>query len=350
MAQLRLGILGAARIARKNWPAIRHSGNCIVTGVASRDLERARQFVRDCQQQEAFEKEPRLFDSYEALLKSPDVDAVYIPLPTCIRKEWVTRAAATGKHVLCEKPCAPHLPDLREMIAACQRNRVQFMDGVMFMHNPRLAQIRAVLDDGKSIGAIRRITTQFTFAAAADFVRKNIRADGVLEPSGCLGDLGWYCVRFALWAMRWQMPERVGGNIMSEFQAHNGSPPVPSDFSGELIFADGVSSGFYCSFLAERRQWADIVGERGYLRVPDFVLSKTDMDCGFELNDGKGGTKLDPNPAGAQAANMFRNFANQAMSGTLDDFWPSIALKTQSVVDACLEAARSSRFVVPETP
>jgi predicted dehydrogenase len=70
------------------------------------------------------------------------VDAVYIPLPTGLRKEWVLRAAAAGKHVLCEKPCGLSLAEVREMTDACRENRVQFMDGVMFMHNPRMRRLR----------------------------------------------------------------------------------------------------------------------------------------------------------------------------------------------------------------
>lgn len=78
---------------------------------------------------------------------------------------------------------------------------MQFIDGVMFMHSARLPKMRAVLDDGASIGAIRRITSSFSFCAAPDFFAGNIRARSELEPLGCLGDLGWYNIRFALWAM-----------------------------------------------------------------------------------------------------------------------------------------------------
>ena len=67
---------------------------------------------------------------------------VYIPLPTGIRKEWVLRAARAGKHVVCEKPCAVSVRDLVEMLEACRRHRVQFMDGVMFMHSRRLELMR----------------------------------------------------------------------------------------------------------------------------------------------------------------------------------------------------------------
>ena len=89
MTKLRWGILGAANIARKNWKALFHSGNNIITTVAARDVARGEQFVRECQAQFAFEPSPKVLGSYEQLLASPEVDAVYIPLPTALRKQWV---------------------------------------------------------------------------------------------------------------------------------------------------------------------------------------------------------------------------------------------------------------------
>jgi predicted dehydrogenase len=78
MNALRWGILGTARIARKNWKAIRHSGNGVVVAVASRDLARAGEFIADCQRLEPFDTVPRALDGYEKLLAAPDVDAVYL--------------------------------------------------------------------------------------------------------------------------------------------------------------------------------------------------------------------------------------------------------------------------------
>ena len=134
---VRWGILGAADIARKNWQAIRNSGNGTVALVASRNLEQARQFVNSCQHQVPMPQVPAITDDYEKLITSPGVDAVYLPIPTGLRKEWVIRAAQAGKHVLCEKPCAPSLADLQAMTEACRQHGVQFMDGVMFMHSAR---------------------------------------------------------------------------------------------------------------------------------------------------------------------------------------------------------------------
>src|ERR1017187_2134413 len=211
MNKLRFGILSTANIGRQNWKAIFNSGNAIVTAVASRDVGRSREFIREGQREFPFAAEPAALGSYEELLASKSVDAVYVPLPTGLRKEWVLRAAAAGKHILCEKPCAVSASELDEMISACAKNRVQFMGGVMFMHSPRLAKIREVLDDGQSVGEIRRISSAFSFYAGENFFRDNIRVDGALEPAGCLGDLGWYSIRFALWTMNWRLPREVTG-------------------------------------------------------------------------------------------------------------------------------------------
>ena len=117
------------------------------------------------------------------------------------------------------------------MIAACDSNRVQFMDGVMFMHSRRLPRLREVLDDRERIGDIRRIASQFSFAGGDEFMRGNIRIHGTLEPLGCLGDLGWYCVRFSLWAMKYQMPLQVTARIHSEAAQGAGVPSVPTESS-----------------------------------------------------------------------------------------------------------------------
>ncbi len=351
MNPLRWGILGAARIARQNWKAIASSGDNIVTGVAARDRSRAEQFVRECQAQFPFVKAPAVFDSYAQLLASPEIDAVYIPLPTGLRKEWVIRTAQARKHVLCEKPCAIEAAELREMTAACEKHGVQFMDGVMFMHSPRMAALRAMLDDSTRLGQLRRITSMFCFAADEAGFQTNIRVQASLEPAGCLGDLGWYCLRFSLFARQWALPASVTGRVLSF--ARDGV--TPAQFSGELLWADGVSAGFYCSFVTELQQWAVVSGAKGSLRMPDFVHPHNSYEPGFEINTTpysvaatpgtvmptRAGTLGEPGHATAQDTRMFANFAAQIRSGKLNSEWPEIAWKTQVLTDACLASARN---------
>jgi predicted dehydrogenase len=351
MKKLRFGFLSTANIGRKNWKAIFNSGNCVVSAVASRDIKKSSEFVGDCQREFPFGKIPDALGSYEELLASKNVDALYFPLPTGLRREWVISAAEAGKHVLCEKPCAASAADLEAMLCACRKNRVQFMDGVMFMHSPRLARVREILDDGKSVGQIRRIASAFSFYPGEEFFSTNIRANGALEPAGCLGDLGWYCIRFALWTMHWQMPRKVTGRILSQSENLPGRPSSPTEFSAELFYDDGVSVGFYASFLAAKQQWVHVSGQKGWLRLPDFIHPFNSYEPAFEVNekfvtvasDVKCPPGVDPMEFGhatAQDARMWRNFANQIHSGKLNGDWPMWALKTQKVLDACHEAAR----------
>jgi len=356
--KIRWGILSTAQIARKNWKAIRNTGNATVVAVASRDVERSRRFVEECQRGVPFDQAPQAFGSFDALLASKDVDAVYIPLPTGVRKEWVIRAAKAGKHVVCEKPCANNVADLREMLDACRENRVQFMDGVMFAHSQRLAAIRQAFDDGVSVGQIKRIASAFSFCAEPEFFTDNIRAHSDLEPHGCLGDLGWYCIRFALWTMNGQLPRRVTGRLLAEHHHPESPAPVSTEFSGEFFFDGGVSAGFYCSFVTELQQWVHVSGTKGALRIPDFVLPNSGSELGFEVSNpvhriAGCDFSIEPNTRNitvpehshghptAQETNLFRNFAKQVRSGRLNEAWPDIALKTQQVMEACLVSVRS---------
>ena len=349
MNKLRIGFLSTAGIAKKNWKAAASSGNCVVAAVASRDMEKSRAFIRECQSETPFETVPEAMGSYEAMLAAPHIDAVYIPLPTGLRKKYVLRAAAARKHILCEKPCANNATDLQEIIAECEKYRVQFMDGVMFMHSPRMAEIRKVLNDGKSVGPIRRISSAFTFYPGEEFFNTNIRANGSLEPTGCLGDLGWYCIRFALWVLNWQMPVEVGGRVLSKSANLPNRPSAPTEFSAELYYDGGVSVEFYCAFRAAKQQWVHVSGQNGWLQLPDFIHPYDSYEPAINVNEQTIRVEGTPCPPGtdqaefghgtAQDTLMFRNFANQIFSGRLNQEWPMWSLRTQMILDACYQAA-----------
>lgn len=359
----RWGILSTAGIAMKNWHSIVSSQNARIVAVASRSDEKAQAFVTACQNSVPASGPVDALGSYEELLKRKDIDAVYIPLPTGIRKEWVVKAAQAGKHVMVEKPCGVTADDVREMIQACQASNVQFMDGVMFMHSQRLPEIRRVLDDGESVGQIRRIASQFSFCADDAWVASNIRASSQLEPAGCLGDLGWYTIRMTLWAMNFEMPTEVRGRILHGVQRPDSSDVVPMEFQGEMHFASGVSSTFYNSFRGNHQQWIHISGTKGYLDVRDFVLPYLGNTVSFDVGnhnfavDGCRFTmeqyqrtvsvpEYSNNAATAQETNLFRNFSALVLGGQPDPFWQNIALQTQQVLDAALKSARNDGAAV----
>jgi len=357
----RWGILGAAFIARKNWQAIRDAGNASLVAVASRDLARAQAFVAECQSSAPHPTVPEAMNSYEKLLARTDIDAVYIPLPTGLRREWAIRAAEAGKHILIEKPAGRDAAEVAAIIAACEKHGVQFMDGVMFMHSRRLRRLRDVMD--QEAGHIRHIASQFSVSSGEDFQKTNIRSHGTLEPLGCLGDLGWYCLRFSLWAMNEATPVHVTGRIHDETAQQPDSPSVPLAFSGTLTFAGGCSASFYCSFTAAVAQWAIVSGDKALVQVSDFVLpfagSRTTFRlirsafvldrCRTDVPEGGHEETVDEpsnNAPGSQESAMFADFSRLVLSGGRDPRWPQLSLLTQRVLDACLLSAREGSRVV----
>jgi predicted dehydrogenase len=156
--------------------------------------------------------------------------------------------------------------------------------------------------------------------------------------------------------MNWQMPRTVTGKILSQSAATGRRVPAPTEFSGELFFDGGVSASFYCSFVAQFQQWVVVSGEKGYLRIADFVHVR--CEPAFEVNGTEVHVKVagavrrpssaDPLEMGhatAQDTWMWRNFAKQIASGKLNKEWPMWSLKTQIVLDACLKAGRTGKPV-----
>jgi len=92
----------------------------IVTAVASRNINRSEQFIKACQVKNPFKVLPKAYSDYRQLIDSSDIDVMYIPLPTGLRKDYVIRAAEAGKHVLCEKPCGINFHDVQNMIDVCK--------------------------------------------------------------------------------------------------------------------------------------------------------------------------------------------------------------------------------------
>lgn len=257
--RLRFGVLSTANIGRNQVnPAIQASRNAELVAVASRDAERARRFA----EQGGI---ARHHGSYEALLDDSEIDAVYIPLPNSMHREWAIRAAEKGKHILCEKPLATTAADCREMQAAANANRVVLMEAFMYRFHPRTEKLLQLAADG-TIGEIRVIRSAFTF--------KLLRADNIrFFPElggGALFDLGCYCVDAS---RRIARSEPVEAQAFAEWNERG----VDTQLTGALRFANGVVAHFDCSFKMERREFVEAGGVDGAIASPsETFVNSTD--------------------------------------------------------------------------
>lgn len=346
---------------------MRLSGNGTVVAVASQTTAKAQRFIDECADECPMPGSVRPLGSYDELIQSDEIDAVYIPIPTGIRKEWVLKAAAAGKHVLCEKPVAIHAADAQQMIDACAANGVQFMDGVMFDHSDRLAALRQILSRGDVIGKLRRVSTHFSFSGDELFQRSNIRTDAELEPHGCLGDVGWYCIRLTLWAAELRLPTQVTARTITPLKGQHSPGEVPGEFSAELQFDDGLSAAFYCSFLTENQQTALLSGDRGYLSLDDFVLPFYDAEAKWahhnhvlEINNCRWNYRRHTAPQAiaeypggepnAQEVKLFRRMSQIVLAGQLDPLYGELSLKTQQILDACRRSDAAGGVPIALTP
>lgn len=361
-SKCRWGFMSTASIGKKNWLAIKNSGNGMVTAVASRSVEKAQQFIQQCQSLQPQPCEPVALGSYDELLASDQIDAVYIPLPTGLRHEWVIKAAENGKHVMCEKPCARDVSELKEMVDACAANNVQFMDGIMYMHSQRLKKIKEVVHGPQGIGKLKRIAMQFSFCADDEFKQGNIRTNSDLEPHGCLGDLGWYTIRMALEIMNYQMPKAVSATMLQQHHRQDSPQPVPMEIECRLNFSNDVTATFYNSFVTGHQQWLHVSGTEGHVFAQDFVLpyqgetaefllARPEFNvegCDFAMIQNRQDFELQEagnSAVNAQETNLYRNFAKGVMEGNVDPFWPDASMKTQEVLDACLTSALTGQVV-----
>ena len=133
MDQLRWGVIGPGRIAPRIVRALASSSRGALVAVASRDLDRARAFA-------ATFGVGQSFGSYEALIRSPEVDVVYVSLPNHLHAEWTVRALEAGKHVLCEKPLALTVDDVDRITEAAQRAGRIAAEGFMYLHHRRRSE------------------------------------------------------------------------------------------------------------------------------------------------------------------------------------------------------------------
>jgi xylose dehydrogenase (NAD/NADP) len=215
--------------------------------------------------------------TYDDVLAHPDVDAVYVPLPNGMHREWVERAAEAGKHVLCEKPIAPTVADATAMTAACEAADVLLAEAWMTPFDARWRAAMNAVDEGQ-LGSVLDIDSSFTFTIGAD-ANHNYRWS-TEQGGGALLDVGIYCLGpiVETWGAD---PDAIDATALWH------TTGVDSRTEATLSWADGREARIRCSFVDAEEQRVEIVGDRASLvidadahtggkRAQSFVLAGSD--------------------------------------------------------------------------
>ncbi|QDP41295.1 Gfo/Idh/MocA family protein [Radiobacillus deserti] len=323
---IRWGILSTAKIGKTQViPAIQRSANGSVEAIASRG-EKAKQVAEEL-------RIPKAYTSYEALLQDPDMDAIYIPLPNGMHKEWVIQAAEHGKHVLCEKPAALDSKELEEMLKACDQHNVRFMEAFMYQFHPQHEKVKELIKDGE-IGKVTLMRAKFSFLLQD---KTNIRLDARLG-GGALYDVGCYGIH-SITTILEDQPVSVSASATF-------TDGVDTTLTGILSFSDGKLANFDCSFDTYPRCGYEVVGSKGSIEVlnayrPDLNpkgegIIKVHKDTG-EVEE--------YHVEGDQYRLQVEHFADSILEQREPVYGNERVRSHFAVLDACYESARTGKVI-----
>lgn len=262
------GILSTANIGvNKVIPAMQHSENLKVLGLASRNKETAKVVTDKL-------NIPRSYESYDDLLNDPDIEAIYNPLPNHLHFEWTRRAIEKGKHVLCEKPLTLTSSEINELLELREKYQVKVGEAFMVRTHPQWIEAKRRLKSGE-LGKAISIQTFFSYYKTDPDNIRNIPAFG----GGAMWDIGCYPVHISRFLFD-EEPTRVLSLI-------DWDPNLKIDRLASVIMDFSTcQSTFTVGTQAVPEQHVTMFGDRSKLEIPIPFNAPNDRKCTIYLDDG----------------------------------------------------------------
>ncbi len=328
--KIRWGIISTAGIAQSAFiPALRQTQRGELVGVASRDRARAEAFA------EKFDI-PVVFDDYESLLASDQIDAIYNPLPNSLHAEWTIAAAEAGKHVFCEKPLAINPEEAQKMVDACKAAGVLFFEAFVFLYHPQTLRLREVLDSGR-IGTLMAVEAHLH---ANIFGRPNIEQNIRLSKElvgGALMDMGCYPITFSRFAFG---EEPVA--VMADTYIH---PKYQVDTRDSLLlsYSEDRQAFLSCSFHSVGGQSAILFGEEGHIEIANPYHPRPQTH--FTVYAGDTVERYDFNTGVLPFAPAIEHFQDCLLDGVEPIITAENAAGTAAIINAAWESGRTGKRV-----
>ncbi len=254
--KIRWGILSTGKIAGTFSLGVRGSKTGTLTAVGSRSLNSAQMFAKKF-------RIPKVHGSYEALLKDPAVDAVYIATPHPMHLEWAVKAAKAGKHILCEKPLGMTASEAKRMIDAARKYKVFFMEAFMYRCHPQTAKVVQLIRSGM-IGEVRLIQASFCFNVPFD---GNHRLFNKKLGGGAILDIGCYPASFSRLVAGANQKKLFMDPIQIKGLTHRGKSGVDEWATALLKFPGEIQAEIACASRADREGAARVCGSKGTLTI-----------------------------------------------------------------------------------
>ena len=255
--RVRWGILGTGKIARLLATALAASETGRLVAVGSHDAARARSFAAEFDVPHAF--------SYDEVIADGDVDLVYVANHHPLHREWATRAADAGRHVLCEKPLAVTHADAERIVESARRNDVFLLEAFAYRCHPQTQRLVELLHEG-AIGEVRMVDAVFGYDAGPESANYLLVRD---LAGGSILDVGCYTTSMSHLIAR----VAAGGEVMEPVDvagvAEIGASTRVDHYAAALLrFDGGLVARLACSFQVDLESSVRIYGSEGRITVP----------------------------------------------------------------------------------
>lgn len=316
MSKVRIASLAPADIAyRRMIPAVIKSEKCEYAGVAVRpegNRERAARFMNDFG--------GKIWEGYDELIMSDEIDAIYIALPPALHFEWAKKALLAGKHILMEKPATVTYEQAEELINTAKERNLAIHENFAFIYHPQIGKIDELIRSG-AIGDIRLIRTNFGFPFRGSQDFRYISELG----GGALLDCGCYTLKMAGYLL--------GGSMTVDLCRLYGKPGFDVDIYGAISAGNDGNVTAQMSFGMDQQYCCnlEVWGSGGYIGSPRIYTAPPELEVKLTLARGS-----DKEEIAIEPADQFKNSLEVFCDMITDDL-----LKEQSYADVL----RQSRYI-----
>ena len=242
------GIIGPGRIATSFCKALQRSDRVKIFAVASRDIGRAESFAGQF-------GASRVYGGYEALVKDPDIDVIYIATPHAFHAELAMLCLHNKKPVVCEKPLTLDHASAVKVVNAARDNNTFMLEGMWSRFNPAVNLAKELIEAG-TIGEVRHLTADFGFKKEYD---PKSRLYDLALGGGSILDVGIYPLFLALFILG--KPDSIQTN------AHLAPTGADESCGFTLHYKYGATAQLFSSMIVETRKDAEICGTRGSIVI-----------------------------------------------------------------------------------
>lgn len=251
---VRYGVIGAGNIARKFISACKRCANSEIVAVASRSLEKAETFAKE-------HGVPKFMGSYEELIKSPLIDAIYIATVNSTHAGIIEQAINAKKAVICEKPIVIEVETMKRLKKLANDNNVLLMEAMWTRFLPPVKKVCEWVETDK-IGKITSIEVDFSFKVKV--MNENNKLVSTELQGGAMHDVGVYCIEFATFFAKCN-PKTI--RSLATFYEPTGAD---INSTAVILFENGILARLSFGLNSTRNNDAMIYGENGYIYLKDF--------------------------------------------------------------------------------